>query len=47
MLASMHGNGDGYGIGNDESFSIKEVADMIGVDQTFLPRDQEIGWMEK
>ena len=37
LLAAFHGDGDGYGIGHDDSFSIKEVANMIGEDQTFLP----------
>jgi len=32
-----NGNGDGFGIGADQSFSIIELADMIGIDYQLIP----------
>lgn len=32
LIVGKQGHGDGYGIGSDESFSIKELAEMIGVE---------------
>jgi UDP-glucose 4-epimerase len=37
ILVSDEGQGDGYGIGSDESFSIRELADLIGVKYQFAP----------
>jgi UDP-glucose 4-epimerase len=36
-LVGMHGSGDGYGIGSDESFSILEIAQMFNREIEFLP----------
>ena len=33
----QNGSGDGYGIGSDESFSVIELADMIGLDYKLIP----------
>ena len=37
ILVGMKGQGDGYGIGSPESFSILELAEMIGLQPEFLP----------
>lgn len=37
ILAASKGEGDGYGIGSSDSYSIIEVAEMIGRDYRFLP----------
>lgn len=37
VLVGENGVGDHYGIGNDEVFTVKEVADMFGGDITYLP----------
>lgn len=40
ILVGKHGNGDGYGIGNDRSFSVQEVASMFGTSIVTLPPRQ-------
>lgn len=37
LLVARKGNGDGYGIGSDESHSIIEVAEMLNMDYELLP----------
>ena len=37
VLIGEHGNGDGYGIGSDESFSVLEVAKMFNGEIEMLP----------
>ena len=37
ILVGMKGQGDGYGIGSPESFSILELAEMIGLEPELLP----------
>ena len=37
ILIGEHGNGDGYGIGSDESFSVLEVAKMFNGEIEMLP----------
>ena len=38
MIIGQKGNGDGYGIGAAESYSILELANMIGSEIEFLPK---------
>ena len=35
-LVALYGNGDGYGIGSNKSFSIVELADMVGIKYKFV-----------
>ena len=37
LLVAEKGDGDGYGIGSHQSFSILELADMIGLPVKMLP----------
>lgn len=37
ILVGTHGKGDGYGIGSSESFSILELAEMVGLKPNMLP----------
>ena len=37
LLVGQYGEGDGYGIGNDISYSIMDVAKMFGGELTFIP----------
>lgn len=37
VLIGKHGKGDGYGIGSQESFSILEIAEMIGLTPQMMP----------
>ena len=37
LLVADKGNGDGYGIGSHQSFSILQLADMIGLPVKMLP----------
>ena len=37
ILVGEKGNGDEYGIGSNESFSVQEVAEMFGREIEFLP----------
>lgn len=39
-LVAKYGQGDGYGIGADKSYSVKEVAEMLSNDIEFLPPRQ-------
>ena len=40
LLVAKNGNGDSYGIGADDSFSINEVAEMFGGEVEYLPKRQ-------
>jgi UDP-glucose 4-epimerase len=37
MLVGEHGEGDGYGLGSEEVFTIKEIAELFGGDIIMLP----------
>lgn len=37
VLIGEHGEGDGFGIGSDEAFSVLEVAEMFGGEVVMLP----------
>ena len=37
ILVGKYGNGDGYGIGNPETFTIMEVANLFGGTKEFIP----------
>jgi len=37
ILVAKKGHGDNYGIGNDQAFSIKAIAEMIGVEYEIIP----------
>lgn len=37
QLVGEHGEGDGYGLGSEEAFTIKEIADMFGGEVIMLP----------
>jgi UDP-glucose 4-epimerase len=37
MLVGERGDGDGYGLGSEEAFTIKEIAEMFGGEVIMLP----------
>ena len=37
IISATYGQGDGYGIGSDEAFSINELADMFKLKKEYLP----------
>lgn len=38
MLASLHGEGDGYGLSSNDDYSLLEVAELFGGEVTMLPQ---------
>lgn len=38
IIATLHGEGDGYGIGSDEEFSINEVVELFKLDKKYIPQ---------
>lgn len=37
LLVGKHGEGDGYGLGSEEAFTIREIAEMFGGEVSMLP----------
>ena len=42
LLAALNGNGDGYGIGADQAYSILDVCEMFGVNLTLKKNQRQI-----